>query len=134
MPPRQFTREEADELLPRLTELLVDMRERRAEYNRFAAQAAELSEKMRGNGQLAQSDLKTAQEGLERAVAALNSLGEQMNELGCELKDIDQGLIDFRTEMDGREVYLCWKLGEERVEWWHELHTGFAGRQPLEPG
>ena len=132
MPPRQFTREEAEGLLPRLTELLVEMRERRAEYDRFAARAAELSDKMRGNGQLAQADLKTAQEGLEQAVAALNSLGEQVNELGCELKDIDQGLVDFRTEMDGREVYLCWKLGEERVEWWHELDIGFAGRQPLE--
>jgi hypothetical protein len=119
MPPRQFTRQEAEGLLPRLTELLIEMRERRAEYDRFAAQAAELSDKMRGNGQLAQADLKTAQEGLEQAVAALNRLGEQVNELGCELKDIDQGLIDFRTEMHGREVYL-------------ELDIGFAGRQPLE--
>ena len=134
MPPGQFTREEADRLLPRLTELLLEMRERRAEYRRFEAQMAELSDKMRGNGQMGQPELKTAQEGLEQAVAVLNSLGEEINELGCELKDIDQGLIDFRTEMDGREVYLCWKLGEERVEWWHELHTGFAGRQPLEPG
>ena len=132
MPPTQFTREEAEQLLPRLTELLLEMRERRAGYNQFAAQAVELNDKMRGNGQLAQADLKTAQEGLEQAVAALNSLGEQISELGCELKDIDQGLIDFRTEMDGREVYLCWKFGEERVEWWHELDTGFAGRQPLE--
>ena len=132
MPPSQFTREEAEELLPRLTELLVEMRERRTEYNRFAAQAVELSDKMRGNGQLAQADSKTAQEGLEQAVAALNGLAEQINELGCELKDIDQGLIDFRTEMDGREVYLCWKLGEERVDWWHELDTGVAGRQPLD--
>ncbi|TMF04564.1 MAG: DUF2203 family protein [Chloroflexi bacterium] len=131
MPPTQFTREEADELLPRLTQLLAEMRERKTEYNRFAAQAVELSDKMRGNGQLAQADLKGAQEGLEQAVAALNGLGEQISELGCELKDIDQGLIDFRTEMDGKEVYLCWKLGEERVEWWHELDTGFAGRQPL---
>jgi len=49
----------------------------------------------------------------------------------CELTDIDQGLIDFRAEMDGREVYLCWKLGEERIDWWHELDAGFAGRQPL---
>ena len=131
MPPRQFRREEAEGLLPRLTELLVEMRERRAEYNRFAAQAVELSDKMRGNGQLAEADLKGAQEGLEQAVTALNALGEQINALGCELKDIDQGLIDFRTEMDGREVYLCWKFGEDRIEWWHELDTGFAGRLPL---
>ena len=132
MPPRQFTRNEAEELLPRLTQLLEEMRERRREYNRFAAQAVELSDEMRGNGQLAQAGLKGAQEGVEQALAALNGLGEQINELGCELKDIDQGLIDFRTEVDGREVYLCWKLGEERIEWWHELDTGFAGRQPLE--
>jgi len=131
MPSRQFTLDEAERLLPRLTELLLEMQERRTEYNLFAAQAVELSDKMRGNGQLAQADLKEAQEGLEQAVAALNSLGEQINELGCELKDIDQGLVDFRTEMDGREVYLCWKFGEDRIEWWHELDTGFAGRLPL---
>jgi hypothetical protein len=132
MPPRQFTREEAETLLPRLTEVLLAMREGKREYDSFVERAAALSDKMRGNGQLLEGDLKTAQEGLEKAVAELNSLGEQISELGCELKDIDQGLIDFRTEMDGREVYLCWKLGEEHVEWWHDLHTGFAGRQPLE--
>jgi hypothetical protein len=132
MPPGQFTREEADRLLPRLTELLLEMRERRAEYRRCEALMAELIDKMRGNGQMGQAELKTAQEGLEQAVAELNSLGEEINELGCELKDIDQGLIDFRAEMEGREVYLCWKLGEERVEWWHELDTGFAGRQRLD--
>jgi hypothetical protein len=132
MPPSRFTVEEAERLLPRLTELLLEMRERRAEFQRFGGLVAELSDKMRGNGQMAPAELKTAQEGLEEAVAALNSLGEEINELGCELKDIDQGLIDFRAEMEGREVYLCWKLGEERVEWWHELDTGFAGRQRLD--
>ena len=76
--------------------------------------------------------LKEAQDGLERAVAELNELVEQVNELGCELKGIEEGLIDFRTEMDGREVYLCWKLGEAAIDWWHDLDTGFSGRRPLE--
>src|SRR5437867_2935285 len=71
MPPRQFTREEAEQLLPRLTELLLEMRERRGEYNQIAAQAVELDDKMRGNGQLAQADLKTAPEGLEEAHQSL---------------------------------------------------------------
>ena len=52
--------------------------------------------------------------------------------MACELKDIEQGLIDFRTEREGREVYLCWKLGEPDIRWWHELDAGFAGRRPLE--
>jgi hypothetical protein len=52
--------------------------------------------------------------------------------MGIELKDPEQGLIDFRSIREGREVYLCWKLGEERVSHWHEIDAGFAGRQALE--
>jgi hypothetical protein len=51
--------------------------------------------------------------------------------MGCVLKDMDQGLVDFLTRRDGREVYLCWRYGEERVAYWHELQAGFAGRRPL---
>src|SRR2546422_9715449 len=108
MPPSQFTREEAEELLPRLTELLVEMRERRTEYNRFAAQAVELSDKMRGNGQLAQADLKTAQEGLEQAGAARDGVGGERKQLGGGLKGNDQGLIDFWGGRGGGEGYPCW--------------------------
>jgi len=132
MPPGQFTLDEAERLLPRLTDLLAELRARKEEYERFGRQAGELSLKMRGNGHVMEGEAKAAQEGLERSLAAVNGLVEQVREMGCELKDIDQGLIDFRAEMDGREVYLCWKLGEERIDWWHELETGFAGRQPLE--
>ena len=52
-------------------------------------------------------------------------------ELGVALKDIEQGLIDFPTERDGRIVYLCWRQGEDEIRFWHELDTGFAGRRPL---
>ena len=59
---------------------------------------------------------------------------EQINALGVLVKDLDTGLIDFPTLRDGHEVYLCWKLGEgERIQWWHEIEDGFAGRQPLDP-
>jgi hypothetical protein len=69
---------------------------------------------------------------LAQAAAEVNSLIERVQEMACELKDIEQGLIDFRTEREGREVYLCWKLGEPDIRWWHELDAGFAGRRPLE--
>jgi hypothetical protein len=48
------------------------------------------------------------------------------------LKDLDTGLIDFPTLRDGREVYLCWQLGEPHIAWWHEIETGFSGRLPLD--
>ena len=51
--------------------------------------------------------------------------------MGGEIKDPDSGLVDFRTLRDGREVYLCWRYGEDRVRYWHELDGGFAGRQLL---
>jgi len=52
--------------------------------------------------------------------------------MGIELKDPELGLVDFRSIREGREVYLCWQLGEEHLSFWHEIDTGFAGRQPLE--
>ncbi len=59
------------------------------------------------------------------------ALGELLRH-GVELKDPRTGLIDFRHLRENRIVYLCWKLGEKRIEWWHELDTGVAGRLPLE--
>ena len=48
------------------------------------------------------------------------------------LKDLDEGLVDFPAMLDGHEIYLCWKLGEERIGYWHGVDEGFAGRKPLE--
>ena len=59
-----------------------------------------------------------------------SSQGE-LEALGIQLKDRRTGLIDFPSEMDGRRVLLCWRLGEESVQYWHDEQSGFAGRQPL---
>jgi hypothetical protein len=68
-------------------------------------------------------------------VRALLRLAESVGELetlGVQLKDYERGLIDFPAMRDGRVVLLCWQLGEgDRIEWWHDLDAGFAGRQPL---
>lgn len=56
---------------------------------------------------------------------------EEIHALGCELKGIEPGLVDFRTLIKGKEVYLCWKQGEKEITYWHPLHTGYAGRQAL---
>ena len=62
---------------------------------------------------------------------ALQDAFARLDEWDIELKDIPTGLIDFRAMREGREIYLCWRLGESEVEYWHELTIGFDGRQPL---
>lgn len=65
---------------------------------------------------------------------ALNTFVAGVQEIlgyGVEVKDFDRWLIDFPHLRDGKVVYLCWQRGEDRIEWWHEIETGFAGRTPL---
>lgn len=70
---------------------------------------------------------------IEQHVQRLNQLEHELRDIGCQLKDWSVGLVDFPAMLGNRPVLLCWKLGEPRVEYWHELHAGFAGRQPIEP-
>lgn len=60
-----------------------------------------------------------------------NACTSTFQDWGCELKDLDAGLVDFPHHRDGQIVFLCWKRGEARIEYWHDLESGFAGRQPL---
>ena len=96
----QFTRAEAEALLPRVRPLVEDLKRRKTTYDsRPSAPVAREIE------------------------AVLHELAE----LGVEVKDMDSGLIDFRAERDGEEVYLCWRLGEgDRIAWWHTLEDEFV--------
>ncbi len=132
MRPQRFTPEEANALLPRISDILLQMQERKARHDQLQEKAAEYSSRMSSNGHIIEKDVNETRQELQKAAAELNSLIERVQEMGCEVKDIDQGLIDFRTEREGRDVYLCWKLGEPDIRWWHDLETGFAERQPLE--
>ncbi len=76
-------------------------------------------------------DQQTLQTQLDRAVEHLQNYVEELHEVGCDLKDYQMGLIDFIGRHQGHDVCLCWKLGEETVAYWHEIQTGFAGRQPV---
>jgi len=128
---RYFTREEAEALLPRLRPMLEALREAGARLDEQRQVLAALQWKARGNGH----DLGPA---MDAARAALSEVSQQVEAqiraimaLGVEVKDIAMGLVDFPALRDGRVVYLCWRLGEPRIEYWHELDAGFAGRQRL---
>ena len=70
--------------------------------------------------------------GYVRSLYKVGKITTEIHEAGVQLKDYDRGLIDFPSMRDGRLVLLCWQLGEgDEIEWWHEVDTGFAGRQPI---
>jgi len=74
---------------------------------------------------------KVIEKQLEGRLERLQSLVEELSDVGVELKDYQMGLIDFVGKHKGRDVYLCWKLGEEKVTHWHEMNSGYSGRQPV---
>ena len=129
--PRTFTLEEATALLPRLRAILLEMQDKKPALDALREELVELARTARGNGHLAGRELATKRKEAEALVERLNELHGEINELGCELKGVEEGLIDFRAERDGRTVYLCWKLGEAEIGYWHDLDSGFAGREPL---
>lgn len=128
---KTYTLQEANAMLPLLRVILRDV----------TTLAGELRERYERLIRLKQAKgLDRAHEEEVQQLAAEFELGQEkmreyeieLEKLGVELKDYYTGLIDFRHLKDGKEVYLCWRLGEPEVGHWHDLNSGFAGRQKLE--
>ncbi|MDE3095926.1 MAG: DUF2203 domain-containing protein [Chloroflexota bacterium] len=127
-----FTLEQAEALLPQVRDEILAMQALKREIDDLRGGLAQVVERATGNGHVRSEDAIAAQRRhAERLVEQLNERLARLNAWGVELKGLDEGLIDFPGEREGRAVYLCWRLGEERIAWWHELDAGFAGRQPL---
>ena len=126
-----FTREEAEALLPQISVVLLKIQDRRKAMLQSEEELGVLHAQAMGNGHHLHERISKLQNDLARHIQALQELINELSNFGCELKDPDIGLIDFLSLRDGREIYLCWYLGEERINYWHYLDTGFKGRQPL---
>lgn len=126
-----FTREEAEALLPQISVVLLKIQERRKVMQQSEEELGALHALSMGNGYHLHERIAKLQKELAGQIQDLQELINELNDFGCELKDPNIGLIDFLSLRDGREIYLCWYLGEERINYWHYLDTGFAGRQPL---
>jgi hypothetical protein len=122
---RHFTRAEAEALLPTVEPILRELRTARdrltdAEAHQLLADTAPTN----GGG-------APGREVGEGFLAVRRLLGA-VQEMGIVVRDIDQGLIDFPAIIDGEEVYLCWQFDEDGISWWHDIESGFGGRQPLD--
>jgi hypothetical protein len=130
MADRLFTLEEALTLLPTVRQLVIEIQAARAEVERLTTALDRLLALSGGNGHLA-ADQAGARRAVQAAATKLDALMSELDSIGVQLKTIDDGLVDFPSEREGRVVNLCWRLGEDTIAWWHDLDTGFAGRQPL---
>jgi len=125
MPARYYTVEEANALLPSLRPIVKALLDARQRIVDAQPELWPMLEKAVGNGGSAKAGSVLADfEKVQRGVKAVEGMG-------LHLKDLNTGLIDFLSERDGREVYLCWRFDEPRVAHWHDLDAGFAARQPL---
>src|SRR3954447_12477769 len=130
---RHFTPEEANEALSRVRPLVEEMVAHRRVHAAALERQEELEERIRGNGGGAPpAVLAEAAAEVEREAAELARLVDQIVEHGAEVKDLDEGLIDFPARRAGETVLLCWRLGEDEIGYWHSVEDGFAGRRPLE--
>jgi hypothetical protein len=123
---KTFTISEARAALPQLRELLVVLREERASLVKLHPLINLARARVEQNGGSPYGELY-----LSHAFTFATTLDE-VEQTGAIIKDFTAGLVDFPHEYEGRIVYLCWKLGEDDLGWWHEKEDGFAGRQPIE--
>lgn len=122
---RHYTREEANALLPRVKPLLRKLRDAKdlltdAEAHEVLGEAAPSNGGGTEGVQVGESFLE------------VRRLLEALNEAGIVVRDVDRGLIDFPSIIEENEVYLCWELGEDSVDFWHDLDSGYRGRQPFD--
>jgi hypothetical protein len=131
---KRFTHAEAQSLLPEVGRLLRDALDARSEYQEAEKAIQELTERvmLMGGVIVDRERALTARSRRDAAAAMLKGAIESVQETGCLIKDLDIGLVDFPTLFKGVEVYLCWKLGEPAIEYWHGVDEGFRGRKPID--
>lgn len=134
MAEKYFNREEAEQLLPMIEENLGKALEEKKKVEALDEELAKAAARIMALGGSIPPSRALAKTRAERDESAseLAQMVEQIQQTGCVIKDLDVGLIDFPSLRDGQEVYLCWKLGEERIEYYHGIDEGFAGRKPLD--
>jgi hypothetical protein len=132
--PRYFRVEEAEGLLPRVEERLREAIALKSDYQKADEQLNDALRRiaMLGGAIVDREQILSIRAARDTSAARLKEIFEAIQEIGCEVKDLDIGLIDFLTLYNGEEVYLCWKLGEKGITHWHGVQEGFAGRKAID--
>lgn len=130
--PRYYTLAEANGMIPNLTQLLQLMQAQGRQLEMLQGRTSEVVKKTRGNGNHNPGEDVALAEATTLVEESLRKAVQQLEDWGIQLKDLQIGLVDFPALRQGREVYLCWKLGEDEIGFWHDIDSGFAGRAPID--
>jgi hypothetical protein len=129
---RVFTLEEANAAVHELRPIVERMVEHRSNLTAAQSLQAQLITRIAGNGgDMVPSDLREAQEAIEREAAAIADCADLINAAGAQIKSLEEGLLDFPSRRGDEDVLLCWKLGEDEIGYWHGADEGFAARKPV---
>ena len=120
-----FTLQEANTFVPQLLDLVPKIQKLSISLSNDFPDIKNAREKAKWNGGSEQGV------GYLAAVLKYNNFMHKIEEIGCEVKGIREGLVDFPSIREGKEVYLCWRMPEKEILFWHDLNTGFSGRKPI---
>jgi hypothetical protein len=130
-----FSLTEAERLRSQLEPVLIEAMELRRKLGELDEQLSAVAEKIQRSGGLLVNYEQTARVRLERnrQEESLRAALERIHSTGCIVKDLDVGLLDFPSRLNNEDVYLCWRLGEDRIRFYHRQDEGFSGRKPIDP-
>jgi hypothetical protein len=132
--PRYFTLLDAEAYLPEVEQLLRKCIEAKRAYEAAEQEIAAFVRRIcfAGGMMVSPDTIADAKRKKQMSIEAIQETVQRFEEIGCLLKDVDTGLLDFPTLYHGKEVYLCWKLGEAGISFWHHVKDGFRGRQAID--
>jgi hypothetical protein len=130
-----FSLRDAERLRIQLEPILIDAIEARRRLSEIDEELGKLAERVQQSGGLMISHDKAAKQRLEhnRLAGAVRDALDKIQATGCVVKDLEVGLLDFPARINGEAVYLCWRLGEDRIRFYHAQDEGFSGRKPIDP-
>ncbi len=128
MPKRYFTVESAQKHIPKIRKSLLKLQNLKKGID--AILSVRIDPREIEFDEFAETNTKLSKEYHKLSYEFYKEI-EIMERAGCLLKDLEQGLVDFYCKFEGRDIFLCWRLGESGIKAWHEIDSGFAGRQPI---
>ena len=130
MPPKFFTLSEANRTLPLVKRVVQDIASLYPSWKDLVARYELIAAKARPDWGESPEQLGLKSQ-IDDVARKINACLVELEQVGCEFKGFEEGLVDFHGRLDDREILWCWKLGEDRITHWHELDAGFKGRQPI---
>jgi hypothetical protein len=133
--PKLFSLSEAEQARRQVEPLLIEAMERRRQAAEFDDKLSAIANRILVMGGVTIDYEATARIRFEynRLVTQVKDALDQIHATGCVVKDLDSGLVDFPAVLENEEVYLCWRLGEDRIRFYHRQDEGFSGRKPIDP-